>query len=221
MTLGEIGYKYADKLLQFYPTLFYTTYDNVSFHSQVYNTDGTPINQIGYASTKTEGLELEGSFTPSKYFDLSYDATWQSAHYENYAYTTTVANSTSSLITTDYSGNQLIRIPKFSFRMVPGLNLMNDRLRLQLSYEYEGARYVDAANSVILPAYTVLGFAARYQINKATQLFFYVDNINNSEGLTEGNPRAGEIQSTDVAANTFLARPILGRSFRLALKLDF
>jgi len=221
MTLGELGYKYADRYLQFYPTLFFTTYDNVSFHNQVYSETGSTITQQSYANTKTEGLELEGKFTPMALFDVSYNATWQNARYENYAFTSTVANSTSALITTDYSGNQLIRIPKFSFRMVPGINLMGDKLRLQLSFEYEGARYVDAANSVVLPAYTVVNFAACYAITQKTQLYFYVDNVNNSEGLTEGNPRAGEIQSTDAGANTFLARTILGRSFRLALKHDF
>jgi hypothetical protein len=48
-----------------------------------------------------------------------------------------------------------------------------------------------------------------------------VDNVTNSFGLTEGNPRAGELQSADAGANTFIARPILGPAFRLALTYRF
>jgi outer membrane receptor protein involved in Fe transport len=121
----------------------------------------------------------------------------------------------------NYSGNQLIRVPKTSYRLVPALNLMGDKLRLQLSYEHQGTRFVDSANSVRLPSYTVLNFSARYNITPTLTAYGYVDNINNSQGLTEGNPRAGELQSVDAGANTFLARPVLGRSVRAALKYDF
>jgi outer membrane receptor protein involved in Fe transport len=105
----------------------------------------------------------------------------------------------------DYTGNQLIRVPKTSFRVVPGLNLLDGKLRLQLAYEHEGARFVDTANSVRLPAYNVLSASARYDVSQAFSLYFYADNINNSLGLTEGNPRAGELQSAD--AGEHLHRP--------------
>jgi hypothetical protein len=52
-------------------------------------------------------------------------------------------------------------------------------------------------------------------------VFLYADNITNSLGLTEGNPRAGELASSDVGANTFIARPILGRAYRAAFMYRF
>jgi outer membrane receptor protein involved in Fe transport len=58
-------------------------------------------------------------------------------------------------------------------------------------------------------------------VDKQTSVFAYVDNVTNSQGLTEGNPRAGELQSADALANTFIARPLLGRTVRVALKYDF
>ncbi len=72
-----------------------------------------------------------------------------------------------------------------------------------------------------LPSYKVLNFSTRYQVSPALSLFGYVDNVNNSQGLTEGNPRAGELQSADAGANTFLARPVIGRTVRAAVKYDF
>lgn len=121
----------------------------------------------------------------------------------------------------DYDGDQLIRVPKNSFRIVPGVNLLDDKLRLQMSYEYEGRRYVDTANTVVLPQYHTIGFSARYQMTPELSFFFYADNLNNSLGLTEGNPRAGELASSDATKSVFIARPLLGRSFRASVMYRF
>jgi outer membrane receptor protein involved in Fe transport len=121
----------------------------------------------------------------------------------------------------DYDGNQLIRVPKVSVRVVPGVNLFDQRLRLQVAWEFEGARYVDRANSVVLPKYDALNASARFSITDHFDVYGYVDNVTNSLGLTEGNPRAGEVQSLDAGANTFIARPLLGRAFRLSLMYRF
>jgi outer membrane receptor protein involved in Fe transport len=174
--------------------------------------------QTGYASTRTVGLELEGTLRPAPWGDLGFNLTLQKPEYRDLRYTDKVNNLP---VPRDYSGNQLVRVPKVSARLAPGVNLMGDKLRLQLSYEYEGARFVDSANSVRLPSYTVLNFSTRYQISPALSVFGYVDNVNNSQGLTEGNPRAGELQSADAGANTFLARPVIGRTVRAAVKYDF
>jgi outer membrane receptor protein involved in Fe transport len=112
-------------------------------------------------------------------------------------------------------------VPKVSYRVVPGVNLLEGRLRLQVSYEHEGRRYVDTANSVVLPAYHTVGASARYDATPELSLFLYADNLTNSLGLTEGNPRAGELASADAGANTFIARPLLGRSFRAAAMYRF
>ncbi|TFW30662.1 cyclic nucleotide-binding protein [Duganella callida] len=219
MDLGEVGYKYASRMLELYPTVFYSKYNNVSYTNNVFNLDNTQSSTTtGYASTRTWGTEIEGKLRPVEWGDLGFNITWQDPQYRDLAYTDKVNNLP---VQRNYSGNQLIRVPKVSYRLVPGLNLMGDALRLQLSYEYEGARFVDSANSVRLPSYKVLNFSARYSITPTLTAYAYVDNINNSQGLTEGNPRAGELASADAGANTFLARPVLGRSVRGALKYDF
>jgi outer membrane receptor protein involved in Fe transport len=87
--------------------------------------------------------------------------------------------------------------------------------------EYQGERYVDTANSVRLPSYTAVNLTARWQVNDELSLFAYVDNATNSLGLTEGNPRAGELSSADAGANSFIARPLLGRNYRLALMYKY
>jgi outer membrane receptor protein involved in Fe transport len=219
MDLGEVGYKYNGGMLELYPTLFYSKYNNVSYTNTIFTLDNmSSTPQTGYATTRTVGLELEGTLRPAPWGDLGFNLTLQKPEYRDLRYTDKVNNLP---VPRDYSGNQLVRVPKVSARLAPGVNLMGDKLRLQLSYEYEGARFVDSANSVRLPSYTVLNFSTRYQVTPALSVFGYVDNVNNSQGLTEGNPRAGELQSADAGANTFLARPVIGRTVRAAVKYDF
>jgi outer membrane receptor protein involved in Fe transport len=219
MDLGEIGYKYANRFVEFYATAFYTKYNNVAFNNYVFDLNtGVSTQQQGFANTKAYGLELEGGLYPVDWFDLTFNATLQDPEYKNLIYTTAV-NGQPVLL--DYVDNQLIRVPKTSLRLVPGFNLLDGKLRVQFSAEYEGKRYVDTANSVVLPAYKTYNVSARYDVNDRISLFGYADNITNSLGLTEGNPRAGELNSADAGANTFLARPLLGRSYRLAFMYKF
>lgn len=215
MDLAEIGYKYSQPLLDVFATLFWTKYDNVSFSNYVFNADGATVEEPHFASTRTFGLELETALRPVDWFDVSATVTLQDPEYRGLTY----LDKTGTL--NDYDGNQLIRVPKTSVRLVPGVNLMQGRLRLQAAWEYQGKRYVDTANSVRLPSYDAVNFSARYEVNDRLSLYGYVDNLTNSLGLTEGNPRAGELASADRGANTFIARPLLGRNYRLALMYKF
>lgn len=218
MDLGEVGYKFSNQAFDLFATAFYTRYDNVGFNNVVFTTGTPPRVEQGYASTKTIGLELEGSWYPVDWFDVQLTATLQEPEYEDLRYTEVVSGAP---VLRDFVGNQLIRVPKTSFRVVPGLNLLDQKLRLQVAYEHQGERFVDTANSVRLPSYHVINASARYQMTPEWSLFGYIDNLNNSLGLTEGNPRAGELQSADAGANTFIARPLLGRAYRLAVMYQF
>jgi catecholate siderophore receptor len=112
-------------------------------------------------------------------------------------------------------------VPQASVRAVPGFNLFRNRLRLQSAIEYEGKRYTDVANSQILPAYTKVDIDASVKLTNQISVFGVIDNLTNSLGLTEGNPRAGEIQSNEANQYIFLARPLLGRSFKVSVRYKF
>ncbi|WP_255586778.1 TonB-dependent receptor [Hephaestia mangrovi] len=216
MDLGEIGFKYSSDLLDFYATGFWTKYHNVGFTNYKFDpTTGASTSTPAYADTQTFGAELEGTIRPVKWFDLSGTATIQDPRYQGLTYT----DSSGKL--NDYDGNRLIRVPITSLRLVPGFNLMDGRLRLQASWEYEGSRYVDTANSVKLPAYATVNVSLRAAITDHLTLYGYIDNLNNSLGLTEGNPRAGEIVNGEAGASVFIARPLIGRNYRAALMYRF
>lgn len=219
MKLGEVGYKFVNDWTEQYVTFFGTRYNNVGFTNTVYNSaTQSYTSQAGFGNTSTFGLELEGAFYPSDLFDIHYSATLQNAKYKNLSYQALVGGALTPL---NYSGNRLIRVPATGFRIVPGVSLLDNALHLQLSYEFEGKRYADIANSVALPHYYTINASANYNIDRRQSLQFYVDNLNNSLGLTEGNPRAGEVVSGDANAPVFLARPLLGRTYRVSYMYKF
>ena len=218
MELGELGFKYAQRLYSFYGTGFWTKYNNVGFTNEVSTLNGFTTANAN-ANTETYGLELEGAIYPVQWFDVSATATYQHGVYEGY-----VADAISGSTLTqkyNYNGNQLIRTPHTSIRAVPGFNLFRDRLRLQSAIEYEGRRFTDVANSQVLPAYTKVDIDAQVKVTNEFSIFGVIDNVTNSLGLTEGNPRQGEIQSAAAGQYIFLARPLLGRSYKISIRYKF
>lgn len=219
MELYELGYKLNRSFGDFYVTAFDTEYHNFGVSQNVYdNAAATYITQPYFADTRTYGLELDGVVRPVDWFDISFTGTLQNPTFTSLKYTVLQSGS---LVTLDYNGNQLLRVPKISLSASPTLHLFNDRLMAQLTVEYYSDRYADAANTQLLPAYTVLDLNARYQVTEDLALYLSGYNLTDSIGLTEGNPRAGEVLSTQAGAPVYLARPVVGRNFRMSLLYKF
>jgi outer membrane receptor protein involved in Fe transport len=217
-----------------YATLFQTTYDNLGFGSLVFNpTTGAYVNQTSITDTKTLGLELEGTVRPTSWFDLRFSATFQDPKFGDYKFeeacTVSATDPTCQVKppaatasrTRDFTGNQLIRVPKTSFRLTPGVNLLDSKLRLEASVERYDDRFSDAANTSKLPAYTLVNATVRYEITDGLTVYAYGNNLFDELGLTEGNPRAGQIISGEAGALYGIGRPEFGRSFRAALMYRF
>ncbi|GGB25509.1 hypothetical protein GCM10011511_56790 [Puia dinghuensis] len=218
MQLGEVGFKYARRLFSLYGTGFYTRYNNVGFTNTVSTLNGfTQVN--AFANTNTYGLEFEGSIFPIEWFDVSATATYQHGEYQGLVAETASGGTLTQKY--NYNGNQTIRVPAASVRVVPGFNFFRNRIRIQSPIEYEGKRYTDVANSQVLPSYTKVDLDAQINVTREVSLFGVIDNLTNSLGLTEGNPRQGEIQSAAAGQYIFLARPLLGRSFKVSLRYKF
>jgi outer membrane receptor protein involved in Fe transport len=215
----EAGYKLSRPFGDLYLTLFDTEYHNYGVGENVYdNTLATYVTQTYFADTRDYGLEFDGDLRPVRWFDLAFSGTVQQPTFTSLKYT--VLNN-GSLQTIDYNGHQLLRIPRTSFSASPTLHLFDDKLMSQVTVEYYSDRYADAANSQLLPAYTVVDFSARYKISDDLTFYLSGYNLTNAIGLTEGNPRSGEIQSSQAGQPVFLARPILGRTFRMSLLYKF
>jgi catecholate siderophore receptor len=188
MDFIEAGYKFARRDMTFYATAFDTKFDSYEFSELVFNPVTANFDsRTSYTDTKTIGVELEGSYAPVEWFDVRVSGTWQKPKFGDLV-TQSLVNGT--VVSFDYSDNQLVRIPKISYRVTPGFNFMGDRARVEADFEHYGSRFSDAANSLTLPSYSVLGANASYQLTQQISFFVRGENLTNEVGLTEGNPRA-------------------------------
>jgi outer membrane receptor protein involved in Fe transport len=200
-------------------TAFRTNFDNFSFTDNVYNpATGGFTQQTIYVKTEATGVEVEGNVRPTRWFDFAATATYQKPEFGAFNIT---QNVNGAPVAFNFTGNQLLRVPELSFRVIPGFNLLGNRLRVQFPVEYYGDRFADAANSVKLPSYRVFNAAVRFDVNRQLSVHANVENIDNEIGLTEGNPRSGQFLSGDAGARYYLARPILGRNTRVAVTYRF
>ncbi|TGX48683.1 hypothetical protein E5A73_20465 [Sphingomonas gei] len=202
-----------------YATGFLTDFDSYSIGNTFFNTATNGyIQQTVYTDARAYGVEFEGTIRPAVFFDFTLNATWQKPTFRNLKYNEL---SGTTLIPRDYSGNQLLRVPKLALHATPAFNLFDGRLRAQLDVEHYTKRYADAANTSELPAYTVLNASLRLGVTDRLSLWTYGDNLTNTIDLTEGNPRAGELTSGQANDLLFIGRLILGRNFRFAVDLKF
>ncbi len=218
--MWEGGIKLSTPLISVYATGFLTDYDSYSIGNFVFAPPPATgvIQQTVYTDTRAYGVELEATLRPVKWFDFTVQATIQEPTFRNLRYN---ENTSGGLVARNYSGNQLLRVPKLSLRATPAVTLFDGRLRAQMDVEHYGDRYADAANTSKLPAYTVINASVSLGLTKNIRLWAYGDNLTNTIGLTEGNPRAGELTSGQANDLLFIGRPIVGRNIRFAVDFSF
>lgn len=194
----ELGYKTSLDTFVAFVTLFQTEFDNVPF-TDILPT-GTPV--VRRAATRTRGVEIEGQFEPVDIFSLGFSMTFQDPEYQKFS---------GSVL--DNTGNTIRRIPKTMGRLTPTLRLMDERLRLYMTYSYFGKRFSNDENTIALPKYSKVDAGVIYDINDMFSVQLTGDNLTNEVGLTEGNPRT-DVGAAGVGA-LYMARPLFERSFSL------
>lgn len=189
----EGGVKYSDDHFGLFATAFYNKND--SFSSVVGSTVGATAFK-----TRSIGVELDGNYTYDA-FNLAFIATLQDAE---------ITESTSA----GDIGNRVLRQPKFQLRINPSYELEIGDMTATLygAVQFVGKRFGDNGNTVELAGYEKIDLGVL--VNTPSGLFFQVhaDNLNNSHGITEGDPR------NPAAPN---GRPILGRSVKFSIGYDF
>jgi catecholate siderophore receptor len=218
VTLSEFGFKHATPVSDLHIVAFSTAFSAYRVTDNVFDATTNAYNQrAAYGDTLTVGVEVEGLWRMHRDRtgpDVALSATWQQPRFENMRYTELVNGSA---VIHDFGGNRLLRVPEIMLRLTPGYGFAHGRGRIETTVEYYGDRFADAANTARLPAYATLGMAFRYDLTPRLTFILTGDNLGQTLGLTEGNPRAGQIVSGDADATYFAARPIFGRSFRAAL----
>ena len=119
----------------------------------------------------------------------------------------------------DNTGNAIRRIPKLMLKVSPTAMLFADRVRVSLTWSKVGRRFADDANSIELPGFHKLDASLQIDLPRRWKLVLSGDNLTNSAGLTEGNPRTD--LSGDPPGTFYMARPLFGRSWHAAISKSF
>jgi outer membrane receptor protein involved in Fe transport len=206
----EGGFKLAAPRSALAVALFLARIDQLPFDDEVVDpATGRLRIERRFANSTTLGLELEAICTPVKDLSLGMIATLQNPRLRDFTFTVTGQAK-------NFDGNRVRRIPAILLDFRPSYELAGFRIYGNL--RYIGERFVDDANEVTLPDYAELYAGVSRQL---ARLNFSLNaaNLCNTVGLTEGNPRLGQV--VGVKQDIYLARPILGRSVTLSMAYSF
>ncbi|MEM6892999.1 MAG: TonB-dependent receptor [Bacteroidota bacterium] len=169
-------------------------------------------------TTRTFGLEATWNYRFMEHWSLNGTATYQN-HEITKNETTDLTNGDVSIIN---EGNEIGRQPNFLGSL--SLNFDDRRFDANFTLNHTGNKFTDDSNNVELDAITIARLGAGYSFQtdevNSLRLGFSVFNLFDSDGLTEGNPRAG-IAGQSADGEFFFGRPILPRRFFLTATFNF
>ncbi|WP_299602908.1 TonB-dependent receptor [uncultured Aquimarina sp.] len=169
-------------------------------------------------TTRTFGLEATGQYRLIDDLTINATLTYQN-HEITKNETTDLVNNTTSTIN---EGNEIGRQPNFLGSL--GVNYDNSKIDANFTLNHTGAKFTDDSNNVELDAISIVriggGYTFETQNSNSIRVGLSVFNLFDSDGLTEGNPRAG-IAGQSADGEFFFGRPILPRRFFLTATYSF
>ena len=160
--------------------------------------------------TDAYGIEFNGQADLNENISLFGNLTWQDAEY--------VGGSQANIL-----GKKVERNPDIVGNV--GARLDYGNFDATASMNFQTSTFQDAGNNVDLDSYSTVRAEAGYTFDTSgddsIRLSVGVWNLFNSEGLAEGNPRAGVVQTNQPAAQFFNGRPILPRRVTARITYDF
>jgi outer membrane receptor protein involved in Fe transport len=118
---------------------------------------------------------------------------------------------------TDFNGNVDPRTPRTLLTVDEAYLLPAKLGRAYVRYHYQGAFYNDIGNGVKIPGYGRWDAGIVWNATERLNFNLSVQNLTNTLGITEGNPRQGLTQQ--VVNGSFYARAIAGRNFLASVTL--
>ena len=203
----EAGVKVRSGAFQGYAAAFYTGLRKRTSVSFV-GANLTP--SLLLTESDTFGIELDANYQPTDYLTLSGNFTYQDAKF--------VGDSAAAI-----NGKRPDRLPKILANV--GAQVNGGGFDASVFWNHQSKTFQDASNNVPLFAYSIWRAEAGYTFDglgadNKVRFSVGVWNMLNSQGLAEGNPRAGAIQSGGTGAY-FNGRPILPRRITAKLTFDF
>jgi outer membrane receptor protein involved in Fe transport len=190
----EGGVKYASSLFSLFGTVFFNDVD-------VFDGDVGAARASAILNTQTYGVELDGALIYEG-FTLRAVGTLQSGEIKK------------ADLAPEVVGKSIWRQPNWQVRVSPSYKfpLGNFGATIYGALRSVGKRWDSRDNVFELDGYTKIDVGAVVSAPGGLSFGIHGDNLNNSEGLTEGDPRDPTIGN---------GRPIFGRSVKFSVGYDF
>lgn len=215
---GELGAKFGTaKFSGSVAGYFVTLRDRIKIDQAIVG--GQLVDQSrNEQTTSSMGLEATWNYRFSDVFNVVGTATFQS-HEIKENVTTDLTNNSSSRRN---EGNKIGRQPNVLGSL--GLNYNDQSFDASFILNHTGSKFTDDGNNVELDAITLARLGAGYTFetdnDSDVRIGLSVFNLFDSQGLTEGNPRAGIGGQVD-NGEFFFGRPVLPRRVFLTATLNF
>lgn len=211
ITFEELGVRYKQKGFATGLTLFHTIFNNFNYSRRFEgDNDDTKVHG-GIAVT---GLEFDVLWRPVRFAQIAATGVYQKS---KVSYDSATGPSAAKVDIATLGGKPE-RSPEINATITPSVFLPGNKGEVYASFHQVGKRFADSGNSIILPSYHTVDIGGRYQISPALSFNVSMQNVTNTIGLTEGNPRSS---FTELAGNYFYARSILGRNVQASLTASF
>lgn len=215
----EGGVKLGSPTVGLFATAFYSTLTDIPFVDEVVDeTTGELITLRRFGDSRTIGLETELVYQPTQSLRIDLTSTLQRPEYTSLTFD--VEPPPGAGEPGQFEGNRIRRIPEVILTVRPSYTVPGSgNVRLFGNIHYVGDRFVDDANNVTLPGWASVAAGLSFRASDRVRVQVNGDNLTNTIGLTEGNPRVGQVVGTE--QDIYMARPILGRSARVSVAYTF
>jgi len=212
---AEGGLKYSLPTVQLALIGFYSHFNDLNTSTYVANAQGILSNQSLLLDTTTVGAEFEGSWHPVSFFEADGSLTIQDPHVTN-------ASTFNTISADSVVGTIITRTPKQTLTVTPSYLFSGPYYNGQLftTVYYVSQRFQDYTNTSVLPAYATFDAGVNLQLKNGWDLELLGTNLNNSDGLTEGNARA-PVGNAITVTNATTGRPIFGRTLTFSALYKF
>ncbi|MBU2996293.1 TonB-dependent receptor [Cellulophaga baltica] len=231
ITQAELGFKYSGTNFSFTSTVFWSQLENIRSTNFEFDEDSNSVFYTPYQfnTSKTLGVEWESIYAPFNNFLIKFDGVLQNPKASKWTvYDAAGSADTSDDSITDYSKNTLAYNPKIMFNL--SAEYQKNKLSLFYKWQFMGEREGNVANAFQLAPYSTFKAGVGYQITNYLKANLLVDNIFNSEGLTNFfgansfGASANGVTSDYITENpdgSFIVVPVLPRSSLLKLSYTF
>jgi outer membrane receptor protein involved in Fe transport len=218
--MAELGVKYNNGDFAAFVTGYLAAADDLFFNVPTV-VNGQVVQRQAFRNTETLGVEAEFNYNITDAWAIGFSGTYQSPEFVNTPAAEYI-DSEGNPGSVDINGNLPVRVPKHFGQLTTNYSFEDfagGYASVHASYSWSGKRYADDANTAELPAYGMLNLGVSFEMDEGFYVRADVKNVNNSEGLSEGDPRAGETVAGQT--NTFNARVVLPRTFTLTIGKRF